>query len=70
MQRTIYQATGWWALEAGLELTELRYRATGWTTERRLILVRQSVKRKTVTGKTLSLFADDPDFRAGATEPS
>jgi hypothetical protein len=25
-------------------------------------VVRQSVKRKTVPGKTLSLFADDPDL--------
>jgi len=41
LQRTIYQTTGWWALEAGLELTELRYQAAGWATERRLIVVRQ-----------------------------
>jgi hypothetical protein len=46
LQREIYQSTGWWALEAGLELTELR----------------QSVKRKDAPGKTLSLFADDPDI--------
>ena len=26
LQRTIYQATGWWALETGLELSALRYR--------------------------------------------
>lgn len=63
LQRTIYQATGWWALETGLELTELRYRAAGWKAERRLIVVRQSVKRKTAPGKTLSLFADDPDIQ-------
>ena len=63
MQRTIYQATGWWALETGLELTELRYQANGWRTKRRLIVVRQSVKRKTTPGKTLSLFADDPDIQ-------
>ena len=25
LQRTIYQATGWWALETGLELTEFPY---------------------------------------------
>ena len=30
LQRAIYQATGWWALETGLELTELRYQANGW----------------------------------------
>jgi len=63
LQRTIYQASGWWALEKGLELAELRYRATGWETERRIIVVRQSVKRKTAPGKTLSLFADDPDIQ-------
>ena len=63
LQRTIYQATGWWALETGLELTELRYRADSWATERRLIVVRQSVKRTTAPGKTLSLFADDPDIQ-------
>ncbi len=63
LQRAIYQATGWWALETGLELAELRYRAAGWATERRLIVVRQSVKRKTAPGKTLSLFADDPDIQ-------
>jgi hypothetical protein len=62
LQRRIYQATGWWALEAGLELTELRYCAAGWKAERRLIVVRQSVKRKQAPGKSLSLFADDPDI--------
>lgn len=30
---------------------------------RRLIVVRQSVKRKTAPDKTLSLFADDPDIQ-------
>lgn len=63
LQRMIYQTTSWWALEPGLELAELRYRAAGWTTQRRLIVVRQSVKRKTAPGKTLSLFADDPDIQ-------
>jgi hypothetical protein len=62
LQRSLYQASGWWALEPGLELTELGYQATGWARERRLIVVRQSVKRKTAPGKTLSLFADDPDI--------
>ncbi len=63
LQRTIYQATGWWALETGLELTELRYCAAGWSTPRRLIVVRQSVKRREAPGKNLSLFADDPDIQ-------
>jgi hypothetical protein len=63
LQRTIYQASGWWELEAGLELTELRYRAAGWSASRRLIVVRQSVKRREAPGKNLSLFADDPDIQ-------
>lgn len=63
LQRTIYQTGGWWALETGLELTELRYQAQGWATPRRIIVVRQSVKRKTTYGKQLSLFADDPDIQ-------
>lgn len=63
LQRAIYQASDWWALEAGLELTELRYQATGWRAPRRLIVVRQSVKRKEAPGKNLSLFADDPDIQ-------
>ncbi len=63
LQRTIYQTTGWWALETGLELTECRYQAAGWRAPRRLIVVRQSVKRKQAPGKTLALFADDPDIQ-------
>jgi hypothetical protein len=63
LQRTIYQATGWWALETGLELTEFRYQAVGWAAPRRLIVVCQSVKRTQAPGKTMSLFADDPDIQ-------
>lgn len=43
-------------------MTRLRYQAVGWAAEQRLIVVRQSVTRKTASGKTLSLFADDPDI--------
>jgi hypothetical protein len=46
-----------------LELTALRYRTHSWAKERRLIVVRQSIKRKTAPGKSLSLFADDPDIQ-------
>jgi hypothetical protein len=60
LQRALYQASGWWALETGLELTEWHYAASGWSTPRRLIVVRQSLKRREAPGKNLSLFADDP----------
>ena len=64
LQRKIYQATGWWALEKGLELTEIRYQAANWVSERRVIVVRQStINRTAAPGKTLSLFADDPDIQ-------
>jgi hypothetical protein len=63
LQRTIYQAGGWWALEPGLELTELTYRAQGWSAPRRLVVVRQSIKRPRAPGKQLSLFAEDPDIQ-------
>ncbi len=63
LQRTIYQVGGWWALEPGLELTELTYQAQGWSAPRRIIVVRQSIKRKQVPGKQLALFADDPDIQ-------
>lgn len=63
LQRQLYQANGWWALAPGLELTEFSYRASSWTAPRRLIVVRQSVKRREAPGKTLSLFADDPDIQ-------
>ncbi|WP_049794729.1 hypothetical protein [Methylomonas methanica] len=63
LQRLLYQANGWWALAPGLELTEMSYRASGWSAPRRLIVVRQSIKRREASGKTLSLFADDPDIQ-------
>ena len=62
LQAAIARDARWWALETGLELAEIRYQAQGWTVPRRIVVVRQSVKRKTAHGKTLSLFADDPDL--------
>ncbi|MBF0416702.1 MAG: IS1380 family transposase [Magnetococcales bacterium] len=69
LQREIYRATGWWALAPGLELTEITYQAQSWQQSRRVVVVRQSVKRKEAQGKMLSLFGDDPDaqgWRYGA----
>jgi hypothetical protein len=63
LQRELYQVGGWWALAPGLELTELRYTASGWSAPRRLIVVRQSTQRREAPGKQLSLFADDPDIQ-------
>ena len=34
-----------------------------WDTARRIVVVRQSIKRKNAPGKTLFLFADNPDIQ-------
>jgi hypothetical protein len=62
LQAAIARDARWWALETGLELAGIMYQAQGWTAPRRIAVVRQSVKRKNAPGKTLSLFADDPDL--------
>ncbi|WP_434783012.1 transposase [Ferrovum myxofaciens] len=52
LQRGLYQVTGWWALEPGLELTEISYQAACWSQPRRVIVVRQSIRqRKNAPGK-------------------
>jgi len=55
---------GWWALDDGLELTEMMYQAPSWAAPRRIIAVRQHIKQRAnvnahAKGKTLSLFAED-----------
>jgi hypothetical protein len=62
LQTAIVRDARWWALETGLELTEITYQAQDGSAPRRIVVVRQSVKRKAAPGKTLSLFADDPDL--------
>jgi hypothetical protein len=49
----------------GLEVSELLYQPQGWQTPQRLVVVRQHLKRRggVVAGKTMSLFADDPDLQ-------
>jgi hypothetical protein len=48
----------------GVGMAEITYQAHGWSKARRIVLVRQSIKRKMAPGKTLSLFADDSDISA------
>lgn len=48
---------------AGIELCEIAYQASSWDAPRRVIGVRQHIKtRPQAKGKTLALFADDPDI--------
>jgi hypothetical protein len=61
---------GWWPLQGddgklvpGIELTQFVYQAPSWDKPRWVTGIRQSTKeRDSAKGKTLSLFADDPDI--------
>jgi len=63
LQQAVIRNAQWFALETGLELAEITYQASSWDTARRIVVIRQSIKRKNAPGKTLSLFADDPDIQ-------
>lgn len=65
LQQAIVDQCKWQPVEAGLEVSELLYQPLGWQTPQRLVVVRQHIQRKNgaVAGKTLSLFADDPDLQ-------
>ncbi len=65
LQQAIVEQCKWQQVEVGLEVSELLYHPQGWETAQRLVVVRQYIKRKNggVAGKTLSLFADDPDLQ-------
>ena len=53
------------ASHPGLQVSQLRYQPHGWDEAKRLVVVRQHMQCKVggVPGKTLSLFADDPDLQ-------
>ena len=65
LQQAIVDQCKWQQIEVGLEVSELSYQPQGWEAAQRLVVVRQHVQRKAgaVAGKTLSLFADDPDLQ-------
>ena len=62
LQQAMVSQCQFWAIALGLEVGEISYQAAGWKASRRIVVVRQSVKvRAKAPGKTLKLFADDPD---------
>lgn len=61
LQRALVDQPGWWALDEGIELVSFDYQAPSWSKVRRVIGIRQHIKKRAAAkGKTLSLFADDP----------
>ena len=65
LQQAIVDQCQWQQVAAGLQVSQLRYQPHGWDEAKRLVVVRQHMQRKVggVPGKTLSLFADDPDLQ-------
>ena len=65
LQQAIVDRCQWQDVAPGLQVSELRYQPHGWQEHQRLVVIRQHMQRKTggVPGKTLSLFADDPDLQ-------
>ena len=64
LQQAMVSQCKFWVVEPGLEIGEINYQAQGWAEARRIVVVRQSVKvRAQAPGKTLKLFADDPDIQ-------
>lgn len=64
LQQAMVSQCQFWAIAPGLEMGEISYQASNWKGPRRIVVVRQSVKvRAQAPGKTLKLFADDPDIQ-------
>ena len=59
LQQKIKDTTVWNVLDKGLWITEFTYQAKGWSKERRVVVIRQSIElRPKASGKKLKLFDD------------
>lgn len=64
LQQAMVSQCTFWNVDSGLKMGEISYQAHGWKEARRIVVVRQSIKvRAQAPGKTLRLFADDPDIQ-------
>ncbi len=64
LQQAILEQCRWQAVTDGIQVSELLYQPHGWDKVMRFVVVRQHIQRKDgVAGKTLSLFANDPDLQ-------
>ena len=64
LQREIYGLATWKSVDRGIWITEFSFMHQGWGRERRYIVVRQDVTRRTkAMGKTLPLFAHEMIIR-------
>lgn len=63
LQQAILEQCRWQEVTNGIEVSELSYQPHGWDKAVRFVVVRQHMRRANAAGKTLSLFADDPDLQ-------
>ncbi len=63
LQRALVESSGWWMLDDGIDLVSITYQAPSWSRPRRVVGIRQHIdKRVHPKGKTLSLWASDPQW--------
>jgi DDE family transposase len=60
IQRKVAGLSRWWTLEDGLQVTETTYQSDTWERPRRLVVIRQQIKKRPkATGKQLKLFKEE-----------
>ena len=60
IQRKVAALKDWWTLEDALQITETTYQSDTWAEPRRLVVVRQQIKKRPkATGKQLKLFKEE-----------
>ena len=64
IQRKVAGLKDWWTLEDGLQITETTYQSDTWEKPRRLVVVRQKIKKRPkATGRQLKLFKEEGIYR-------
>lgn len=64
IKRKLASQTTWLTLDDGLEIAETTYRAEDWDKARRLVMVRQEIKKRPKSsGKQLCLFEGDMRYK-------
>jgi len=60
IKREIINQKTWWSIKDGIEVSEVMYKCQNWKKSRRIVIVRQSIKKNSkATGKELRLFPDE-----------
>lgn len=64
IQRMLAREQGWLTLDDGIEISEMQYHCPSWKKKRRIVMVRQQIKKRPkAAGKTLKLFDDEQYYR-------